>query len=663
MGAESLIRPVEWHREPERIELDWRVREGLHGLIGRLRPPGTALIIEDVCVPPARIAEAAADLQALLGEHGFLTGVAGHASAGNLHFMLTPDFAKAEDLERYESFMGGLVELVLDKYDGSLKAEHGTGVNMAPYVAREWGEPATELMWRVKRLADPDGVLAPGVVLNDDPGVHLRNLSTTPEIEEVANHCVECGFCEPVCPSRDLTTTPRQRIVLRRELARQPAGSPVAVALEREYEYDGLETCAADGTCGLACPLAIDTGKLVKEFRAREAVETGGGSGAGRRPRRWGVVERGRARPACAPGPIAERVGGGALPRPAQPLPRTTARAPRPSTSLRAPTGSWAARSAPAARRRPCRRAGRGLGAGRDAGLDPAGRRGSAAAASRSARRATRGAHARDGHRHGRGASGAGAGRASCRSSCDASLVHPRPRRRGRRRRCRKRLRERHAELEILDSIEWLERLLPNLPERRTFRAPCGSPDLRRPPSGPGAPARGSRRRARRRGGGAARRDLLRLRGRPRDAPSRAHRRRRPAPRPRELAERGPFDAYVSTNRTCEIGLERGTGQPYRSLAAALEDADALGGLTRRQRGAPSARMPSSTTVRKRHHESRPMNGAGWLVVGQAAHDHRARPRPRGPSRMAPASAPGMSTSRVSSSRPDPFGGLGHHGS
>ena len=212
---------------PAEIELAWRVREGLHGLIGRLRPPGTALIVEDVCVPPERIAEGARDLQALLGEHGFLPGVAGHASAGNLHFMLTPDFAKQEDLERYEAFMSKLVELIVGKYDGSLKAEHGTGINMAPYVEREWGERATELMWRVKRLADPDGVLSPGVVLNRDPGAHLRNLKTTPPIEESATACVECGFCEPVCPSRNLTTTPRQRIVLRREIARQPAGSPV----------------------------------------------------------------------------------------------------------------------------------------------------------------------------------------------------------------------------------------------------------------------------------------------------------------------------------------------------------------------------------------------------------------------------------------------------
>jgi D-lactate dehydrogenase len=287
----ELIKPPDFTRDPERIEVSWRVREGLHGLIGRFRAPGASLIIEDVCVPPARIAESARDIQALLTEGGFLPGVAGHTSAGNLHFMLTPDFGKPEDLERYEVFIEKLVELILDKYDGSLKAEHGTGVNMAPFVEREWGSKATELMWRVKQLADPHGVLSPGVLLNRDPGVHLRNLKTTPEIEEVATSCVECGFCEPVCPSRHLTTTPRQRIVIRREMARQPSGSPVQRALLEQYEYDGIQTCAADGTCQIACPLGIDTGKLVKEFRRAEHDDKAQRQGV-RVAERWASVER-----------------------------------------------------------------------------------------------------------------------------------------------------------------------------------------------------------------------------------------------------------------------------------------------------------------------------------------------------------------------------------
>jgi D-lactate dehydrogenase len=314
LSPHETIRPIAFSRELEEIELSWRVREGLHGLIGKLRLPGTALIVEDVCVPPPRIAEGARDLQALLGEHGFLPGVAGHASAGNLHFMLTPDFAKQEDLDRYEAFMGKLVELIVGKYDGSLKAEHGTGINMAPYVEREWGERATELMWKVKRLADPDGVLSPGVVLNRDPDAHLRNLKTTPAIEESATSCVECGFCEPVCPSRNLTTTPRQRIVLRREMARQADGSPVQKALEEEFDYEALDTCAADGSCQLACPVGIDTGALVKELRHAEHSERAERN-ALRQARHWSLVEGASRFGLRVGGPIARRTKrGGGLP-------------------------------------------------------------------------------------------------------------------------------------------------------------------------------------------------------------------------------------------------------------------------------------------------------------------------------------------------------------
>jgi D-lactate dehydrogenase len=302
----ELIRPPDFTQDAERIEVSWNVREGLHGLIGRFKAPGTSLIIEDVCVPPERIAESARDIQALLGEHGFLPGVAGHTSAGNLHFMLTPDFSKAEDIDRYEAFIASLVDLILDKYDGSLKAEHGTGINMAPYVEREWGATATELMWRIKALADPDGVLSPGVLLNRDAEAHLRNFKTTPEIEEVATTCVECGFCEPVCPSRHLTTTPRQRIAIRREMARQPVGSPVQRALLEQYEYDGIQTCAADGTCQIACPLGIDTGKLIKGFRAQEHTDAAQRR-ATRIARRWASVEhtaRGGLRAGAVAGPL-----------------------------------------------------------------------------------------------------------------------------------------------------------------------------------------------------------------------------------------------------------------------------------------------------------------------------------------------------------------------
>jgi D-lactate dehydrogenase len=272
LAGANLVHPVEFTRDEDQIELYWRVREGLLGIVGQRRPEGTALVIEDVCFPPDRIADGAQDLQDLLSKHGFMPNAAGHAAYGNLHFTLTPSLDDQGDRERYAAFMSDLVALVIDKYDGSLKAEHGTGINMAPFVGREWGDAATDMMWRIKKLADPRGVLAPNVILTNDDEINLKSFKSAPPIEDVATHCIECGFCEAVCPSRNVTATPRQRIVLRREMARQPENSPLLARLQEEYEYEGVETCAVDGSCAIPCPVQINTGALVKSFRRAEST-------------------------------------------------------------------------------------------------------------------------------------------------------------------------------------------------------------------------------------------------------------------------------------------------------------------------------------------------------------------------------------------------------
>jgi len=259
--------------EEERAAL-WHLRKGLAATTGAMRPTGTAFLTEDVAVPVERLAEAIVDCQALFERHGVPdTVVFGHAKDGNLHFVLGEDVRSPEAVERYGAFLQGLVDLVVGKYDGAIKAEHGSGRNMAPFVKTEWGERAYEAMARTKRLFDPDGILNPGVVLNDNPRVHLENLKPCPTISPLADRCTECGFCEPRCPSRDLTLTPRQRIVVTRELA-SLRGSGVsadrewAESLERDYDYDGIATCAGDSMCQAACPVEIDTGALVKELRA-----------------------------------------------------------------------------------------------------------------------------------------------------------------------------------------------------------------------------------------------------------------------------------------------------------------------------------------------------------------------------------------------------------
>ncbi|MET8095620.1 FAD-binding and (Fe-S)-binding domain-containing protein [Streptomyces sp. NPDC005236] len=245
----------------------WKARKAFVTAVGGARPSGTTLITEDFAVPPGRLAEACEALLELQTRHGFDAAVAGHAAHGNLHFLLAFDASRPADVERYAAFMDAFCRLTVERFDGSLKAEHATGRNIAPFLELEWGPRATELMWRTKQLIDPDGVLAPRVVLDRDPRAHVRGLKTIPRIEAIADPCIECGFCEPTCPSKDVTTTPRQRIVLRREMMRQPDGSPIENGLLEAYGYDAVDTCAGDSTCRLACPVGIDTGALMKAFR------------------------------------------------------------------------------------------------------------------------------------------------------------------------------------------------------------------------------------------------------------------------------------------------------------------------------------------------------------------------------------------------------------
>ena len=277
-------------REAGRAALYWRLRSGMLPSIGASRPAGTALITEDVVVPPERLPEAVGDLQALLVKHGFLGAVNGHASAGNLHFYLYLDATDEERLSAYRAFMEELVDLIVDRYDGSLKGEHGTGRNMAPFIVREWGTDAVAMMWRVKRALDPTGLLGPGVFLNEDPEAAFDGLKSMPAIHPHLNPCIECGFCEPVCPSRHLTATPRQRIVLQRELARQGHTGPVAERIIDEYAYEAVDTCAGDSSCSIACPVDIDTGRVMKELR-RDGVPALAQRVGVTLAKHWGIAE------------------------------------------------------------------------------------------------------------------------------------------------------------------------------------------------------------------------------------------------------------------------------------------------------------------------------------------------------------------------------------
>lgn len=266
----DMSEPPVFTTNPAEQAFFWKVRKGLFPAVGAVRASGTTVILEDIAFPVAKLGDAILDLQKLFVQYNYLNAIIfGHAKDGNIHFVVTQSFNTPDEVTRYELFMQDVVALVVNKYDGTLKAEHGTGRNMAPFVETEWGGDAYEIMKKVKEAADPHNLLNPGVIINPDARAHLKHLKELPTVEEEVDRCIECGYCEHKCPSRDITTTPRRRIVIRRALKQLQKNGDKAnyKVLLDQYQYDVLETCAVDGLCATACPVDINTGDLVKRLR------------------------------------------------------------------------------------------------------------------------------------------------------------------------------------------------------------------------------------------------------------------------------------------------------------------------------------------------------------------------------------------------------------
>jgi len=303
-----LYIPAEFTEDPAVYGKYWAIRSGIFPSVGGTRPIGTSCLIEDVAFHIEDLPEATVKLQKLIADHGYSDAcIYGHAFEGNYHFILNQSFKSESEVKRYEEMMRDVARLVVEEYDGSLKAEHGTGRNMAPFVKYEWRDKAYEAMKELKAIFDPDGLLNQGVIFNDDPECFIKCLKPLPvldydfdkvpdgghylklgegkvstakeTIEAVkrANKCIECGFCEVNCMSCGLTLSSRMRIAVQREIREleNTGANPQRVAtLKKQYKYYGDQTCATDGLCSTSCPMKINTGELTHLIRQMDMLNS-----------------------------------------------------------------------------------------------------------------------------------------------------------------------------------------------------------------------------------------------------------------------------------------------------------------------------------------------------------------------------------------------------
>ena len=284
----NLCEPASFTSDPTLTGKYWAMRSGIFPAVGGTREIGTTCLIEDIAFPIEHLAQATLDLQELFIKHNYPDAVIyGHALEGNYHFILNQRFDSPQAIAQYDGMMRAVIDLVVDKYHGSLKAEHGTGRNMAPFVRREWGDDAYELMCEVKKLFDPENIMNPGVIFNEDEHSYIEHIKPLPEVHEMIDRCIECGFCEVNCVACGFALSSRQRIIVQRELARlaeqaksddeatRREAKKLLKSLEKDFRHIGRDLCAGDGLCSTSCPLKINVGDYIHLVRENDMSAAG----------------------------------------------------------------------------------------------------------------------------------------------------------------------------------------------------------------------------------------------------------------------------------------------------------------------------------------------------------------------------------------------------
>jgi len=153
---------LEWRAASSATEAQalWAARKALSPALRRLAPKK---INEDVVVPVSRIPELTDGLARLADRHRVRIVSFGHAGNGNLHVNVLGD---ESDLERMHACVEEVFRLVL-ALKGTLSGEHGIGRSKRPYVGLEIEPETLDLMWQLKGVFDPDGILNPGKSLPD----------------------------------------------------------------------------------------------------------------------------------------------------------------------------------------------------------------------------------------------------------------------------------------------------------------------------------------------------------------------------------------------------------------------------------------------------------------------------------------------------------------
>jgi len=284
--------------EAERQKRLWKSRKNATPLLYREKAAKHPIaFIEDVSVDNTRLAAYIAGLEKIKGKYDIEVSYYGHAGDGELHLRPKLDLSKDAEIEKMKAIAREVFTLAWS-LGGTISGEHADGLVRAAFVHQQYGDEFYELLRGIKRVFDPDNLMNPGKIINDDADIMVKNLRAEKkyvperlmtelifgrnEFRYELEQCSGCGVC--LSRETDLRMCPVYR-ALGEELGSSRAKANIlhfwttGQLDDKDFESDEfkkfLSLCINCKACSLQCPAGVDISKLMAEARAQYVKRKG----------------------------------------------------------------------------------------------------------------------------------------------------------------------------------------------------------------------------------------------------------------------------------------------------------------------------------------------------------------------------------------------------
>lgn len=288
------------------VEFLWSLPSKVVSLLASLKGNSRPLpFVEDVAVPPERLAEFLHAAQRVFQKHEVTATLYSHAASGQLHFRPIMPVPNRGDNTAMEAIARDLYRRV-QEFGGSITGEHGDGLSRTAFIRTQYGA-LYRTFQQIKEIFDPLRLMNPDKIISNDPSLtvkYLRNTRplaketttdqsrsllpvmqlewTAEEAAEAAVRCNGCGTCRTnssplrMCPfsetNGDEEVSPRAKAnILRNSLCTDT----MQEILTQEDTTRLLESCFNCKQCQLECPSEVNIPHLLIEARAQHVLAHG----------------------------------------------------------------------------------------------------------------------------------------------------------------------------------------------------------------------------------------------------------------------------------------------------------------------------------------------------------------------------------------------------